>query len=192
MGLFVLIIGGLSAYVSMVDWNTYKNDIAEKFSEITGKKIEFSGSIDVQILPQPTLSAKNVKIINPNNPADVLATIDNLNTEVSLQSLLKGSPDIRSLSLIGTEIWININEKGELNWSNYGKSISDSDINTRLQSLSLQNALLHLNNEKSGIKFDLSQLNADVQAETLAGPYRLDGNFVKDEDHFGVDRKSVV
>ena len=186
LGLFVLIIGGLSAYVSTVDWNTYKNDIAEKFSEITGKKIEFSGSIDVQILPQPTLSAKNVKIINPNNPADVLATIDNLNTEVSLQSLLKGSPDIRSLSLIGTEIWININEKGELNWSNYGKSISDSDINTRLQSLSLQNALLHLNNEKSGIKFDLSQLNADVQAETLAGPYRLDGNFVKDEDHFGV------
>lgn len=186
LGLCVLSIGGLSAYVSTVDWNTYKNDIAERFSEITGKKIEFSGQIDVQILPQPTLSAKNVKIINPNNPADVLATIDNLNTEVSLQSLLKGTPDIRSLSLIGTEIWINIDEKGELNWSNYGKSISDSDINTRLQSLSLQNALLHLNNEKSGIKFDLSQLNADVQAETLAGPYRLDGNFVKDEDHFGV------
>ena len=38
LGLFVLIIGGLSAYVSMVDWNTYKNDIAEKFSDITGKK----------------------------------------------------------------------------------------------------------------------------------------------------------
>ena len=68
----MLIIGGLSAYVSTVDWNTYKNDIAEKFSEITGKKIEFSGSIDVQILPQPTLSAKNVKIINPNNPCKVL------------------------------------------------------------------------------------------------------------------------
>lgn len=187
LGIVIVAVGGLFAYISMVDWNTHRQDIADKISEITGKKIEFSGPISVELLPQPTLSAKNVKIINPNRNAEVLATIDSLNTVVSLQSLLKGTPDIRSLSLVGAEVWVNINENGELNWQNYNKSsFSNSDRNTKLQSLNIQNALVHFENAAEKMQFDLSQFNADIQAETLAGPYRLDGNFMKNQDHFGV------
>ncbi len=187
LGIVIAAVGGLFAYISMMDWNTHRQDIADKFSEITGKKIEFSGSISVKLFPQPTLNAKNVKIINPNRSSEVLATIDNLNTEVSLRSLLKGTPDIRTLSLVGAEVWVNINETGELNWRNYSKSsFSDSDRNTRLQSLNIQNALVHFDNAVEKIQFDLSQFNADIQADTLAGPYRLDGNFMKNQDHFGV------
>lgn len=187
LGILIVTGGGLTIYISMMDWNTHRQEIADKFSEITGKKIEFSGPISVELFPQPTLSAKNVKIINPNRSSEVLATIDNLNTEVSLQSLLKGTPDIRSLSLIGAEVWINVDEQGSVNWKNYNKtSFSDSDKNTRLQSLNIQNALIHFENPNEKIKFDLSQFNADIQAETLAGPYRLDGNFVKNQDNFGL------
>ena len=187
LGVFVLAVGGLTAYVSTIDWNTHRQEIADKFSEITGKKIEFSGPISVELLPQPTLSAKNIKIINPNKTSEVLAAIDSLDTKVSLRSLLKGSPDIRSLSLIGAEVWVSVDEAGEWNWkSNSAGVFNDSNINTRLQSLSIQNALVHFENAAENIKFDLSQFNADIQAETLAGPYRLDGNFIKNQDHFGV------
>ena len=187
LGVFVLAVGGLTAYVSTIDWNTHRQEIADKFSEITGKKIEFSGPISVELLPQPTLSAKNIKIINPNKTSEVLATIDSLDTKVSLRSLLKGSPDIRSLSLIGAEVWVSVDEVGEWNWkSNSAGVFNDSNINTRLQSLSIQNALVHFENTAENIKFDLSQFNADIQAETLAGPYRVDGNFIKNQDHFGV------
>lgn len=183
----MLAVGGLATYVSMVDWNKYRQEIADKFSEATGKKIEFSGPIKVELWPQPTLNAKNVKIVNPTNVDDTLATIDSLNTSISLKSLLNGTTDVRSLSLVGAEIWVSINEKGELNWKNYSVSSTNKvDINTRLQSLSVQNALVHFENAKHGIKFELSQFNADIQAESLAGPYRLDGNFVKNQDHFGV------
>ena len=116
LGVFVLAVGGLTAYVSTIDWNTHRQEIADKFSEITGKKIEFSGPISVELLPQPTLSAKNIKIINPNKTSEVLAAIDSLDTKVSLRSLLKGSPDIRSLSLIGAEVWVSVDEAGEWNW----------------------------------------------------------------------------
>ncbi len=81
LGIVIAAVGGLFAYISMVDWNTHRQDIADKFSEITGKKIEFSGPISVKLFPQPTLSAKNVKIINPNRSTEVLATIDSLNTD---------------------------------------------------------------------------------------------------------------
>lgn len=186
LGIVVLAAGGLVTYVSMVDWNKYRQEIADKFSEATGKKIEFSGPIRVELWPQPTLNAKNVKIVNPNNMDDILATIDSLNTSISLKSLLKGTTDVRSLSLVGAEIWVRINEKDELNWKNYNKASGSNDVNARLQSLSIQNALVHFENIQHNVKFDLSQFNADIQAESLAGPYRLDGNFVKNQDHFGV------
>lgn len=82
LGIVVLAAGGLATYVSMVDWNKYRQEIADKFSEATGKKIEFSGPIKVELWPQPTLNAKNVKIVNPNNMDDILATIDSLNTSI--------------------------------------------------------------------------------------------------------------
>lgn len=189
LGIIILAVAGIAGYIMMVDWNTHRQEIADKFSEITGKKIEFSGPISVELLPQPTLNAKNVKVVNPNNTTEVLATIDNMNTIVSLQSLLKGTPDIQSMSLVGAEIWVNINEEGVLNWQSYKKSaeFNETDANnTRLQSLNIQNALLHFNNEAANLKFDLSQFNADIQADSLMGPYRLDGNFVKEQDHFGV------
>ena len=85
LGIIILAVAGIAGYIMMVDWNTHRQEIADKFSEITGKKIEFSGPISVELLPQPTLNAKNVKVVNPNNTTEVLATIDNMNTIVSLQ-----------------------------------------------------------------------------------------------------------
>jgi len=185
--LFILVIGGLTVYVSAIDWNEHKEKIAEKFSELTGEKIEFTGPVNVSLLPVPTLKAQNVNIINPKKSTEKLASITDLSTEVTLSSLLKGAPDVRSLALTGVEIWIDINDKNELNWkTNKPKDLAGDNANTRLQSLSIQDALLHYNNEYLGINFDLTQVNADIQSESLYGPYRLDGNFVKDQDHFGI------
>ena len=36
----VLAFGGLTYYISTLDWNAYKKDIADKFSELTGKDID--------------------------------------------------------------------------------------------------------------------------------------------------------
>lgn len=187
LGLCILTIGGLTAYISTIDWNTHKEEIAEKFSEITGQKIEFSGRISVSLLPTPTLKAQDINIVNPEKPSEKLAAISAMSTEVTLSSLLKGTPDVRSLALTGVEIWINVNDKNVLNWKNYQKNdFSEEGANTRLQSLSIQGAFLHYDNDYIGVHFNLSQINADIQSESLYGPYRLDGNFIKDNDHFGV------
>ena len=35
----ILAFGGLTYYISNLDWNSYKGKIADKFLEITGKEI---------------------------------------------------------------------------------------------------------------------------------------------------------
>ena len=60
--LAVLAFGGLSAYVSTIDWNKHKNKIAEQFEEISGKKVVFDGPVSLSFFPSPNLSAKDIKI----------------------------------------------------------------------------------------------------------------------------------
>lgn len=190
LGLLIIIIlagGGLFAYVSTVDWNIYKQQFADKLSSLTGKKIELAGNISVKLFPTPTMIADEINIYE-NNSSEKLATIDHLDTVVTLESILKGTLDVESLSLVGAEIWVNINENNNINWikKSDNPDFTDNEINTRLQNLNIQNAVIHYDNKYLGIKFDLTQVKADIQASSLLGPYRIDGNFVKNEDHFGV------
>lgn len=105
---------------------------------------------------------------------------------MSLRALLEGTPEIESLSLNGTEIWYVVDENGVSNWRQQQKGVFlDSNIEFNRQTISIQNSWVHYQNRKHEINLEFSQVNADIVAESLVGPYRIDGNFVYAEDNFG-------
>jgi len=189
MTLFVLIVlavGGLATYISFMDWNNHKEQLASELSGILGVRIIVEGNLNGALFPQPHIEANQITIINNSN-FEKLASIERMEMAVSLPSLLRGKPDIQSLALEGVEIWVNVDEKGLTNWhQNEKPKFLTSSFETRLQSFSLLNSVLHYSNYKYDSSIDLTNLNADIQAGSLSGPYRLDGNFVKDDDHFGM------
>ena len=173
-------VGGLFAYVSQMDWNTQKDMVSSQLSEMTGKKIKFSGNLQVALLPHPQLVADNVQIINPQT-GEKLASVKRLETEVSLPSLLQGKPDVQSLSLEGFEAWFNFSEQGVSNWHQKEKAVGFVGSNSfNLHSFSVKKSTLHFNHKKYNIAFILTDFNA------AEGPYRLDGNFLKDNDRYGL------
>ena len=189
LGILLLLIiacGGAAFYVSTIDWNKYKGDIAQKFSELTGKDIKINGSVNISLLPHPSLKAHDVSVYNKGDEKNALASVKKIDMSVSLASVLEGTPDINSLSLNNAVIWVKQNEKGKLNWSFSGGEKSPDAGKTSLQTLSLQNATFHYENESADIKFDIKKINAEIQAAEIGGPYRMDGNFIKDNDHFAV------
>ncbi|MBQ9034734.1 MAG: AsmA family protein [Alphaproteobacteria bacterium] len=185
LAVIVLIAACLTVYVSNMDWNTYKNDIAARFSNTLGKKIEFSGNLNVSLWPKPHLSVKNVNILNTAT-SEKIASVKNLEAQLSLRALLEGTPEIESLSLNGTEIWYVVDENGVSNWRQQQKGMFlDSNIEFNRQTISIQNSWVHYQNRKYELNIDFSQVNADIVAESLVGPYRIDGNFMYAEDNFG-------
>ncbi len=186
VGVIVAIISGLFYYVTHIDWNAQKENIAARFSKTSGRKIEFTGNLSVSLFPSPHLVASDVNILN-DETSEKLATVDTLEAELSLRALLKGIPDIQSMTLIGSEFWWIVDENGVSNWHQKQKSqLLDIDIETGLQKLNVRNSVIHYHNRKHEFKQELKQVNAEILAKSLVGPYRLDGNFVKDNDHFGV------
>ena len=184
LGVIILLIAGLCVYVSMIDWNKHKERLSAQISEVVGKKVEVSGNLSVSYSLRPKISAQDVKIINPQS-AEVLADIPQLETNVSLLSLLKGAPDIQSLYLVDAKIWIKINENGTNNWL---QQQSDEFIENNallMQTINIENSQINFQDFKHNIKFDLSSVTAEIRAETINGPYRLDGNFMKGGEHYG-------
>ena len=184
----ILALGGAAWYVSCkMDWNQHKGKLADELSSIIGRKIVFSGDLDVSLFPIPRLSAKDIEIINQQT-SEKLAVIEQLETSVSLKSILKGTPDISSLSLSGVEVWFNYDKNNESNWQlkSDKKEASKAIKDVSFQSFNLKNSLVHINIEKYDVSLDLTNVNTDVQAASLSGPYRLDGNFMIDDDRYGL------
>lgn len=186
LGVVILAIAGLTVYVSTLDWNSRKDDIAARFSQLLGKKIEFTDNVAVSLFPHPHLSVDGVNILE-NGSNEKIATIGRMETGISLRSLLSGIPDVDSMELNRVELWYTVNKDGSANWHKLGSTqLAQDETESHLHNFNIQNSTIHYVNKKYDISFDLEQFNADVQADSLTGPYRIDGNFMKGSNHFGV------
>ena len=180
--LLILAIGGTFFYVISIDWNKHKNKISEQFYNSTGKHIAFVGNVSFKIFPTPYLNAINAKIYNSENKNEKpLLDIRNINAELSLLPLLKGEVNINKMTLDGVTVNINWDSKG-LNWQ--GDLSADQrqmmqDTNMVLNSVSLKNATVNFEAANGDVNFTLNKLNGEVMAQSVFGPFRIEGNYMK-------------
>lgn len=184
----VLIIGGLFVYAATIDWNQHKDKIAEQFALVTGKMIVFDGPVSFSLLPTPYLNAENVKIYNPGTQGGKpLATIKSLVATLSLRPLLKGNFDVKRMSLVNPEINLEVTEEGVLNWYSplpgSQKDFNESEV--QLDSVTLENASVDFVYPERDINVHLDSLNAEVMAQSILGPYHIEGSYVKDNNPEG-------
>ena len=186
----VFIVGGVSAYVAMIDWNEHKDKIAEQISDVSGKLVVFEGPVSFKIFPSPDLIASNIKVFsNEAGHQDTpLATIDKLVAKLDLWALLKGNFEVKMMSLINPKIFMEVDNDGRLNWQSSiteEQKLSLDNIEIRLDSVLLEKATLNFVNTKHDIDITLENLNAEVIAPSIFGPYRIEGSYVKDNNPEG-------
>ncbi len=188
--LAVLASVGVSFYVSTIDWNLHKDKIALQFEQITGKKIVFNGPVSLDFFPKPTLTAQDIKIFNPKQAQDQtpLASIEELVSDLSLLELLKGSFEVNKMVLRKPKILIEFSKDGKFNWQPE-KNVGDDDFapafNVAFNSIMLDDAVIHIVNPALEADITMEKVNAEISAQSLNGPYRIDGNFVKDDNPAG-------
>lgn len=190
VGLVLLIAGGISVYISTIDWNQHKDKIAAQFNAVTGKRVVFEGPVSFTLLPAPNLTARTIKIYNQNGnyTEEPLATIDSLVADLSLGALIQGNFEVKMMSLKNPEIWFKIMPDGTLNWQSpitAEQETSLSSIQVALDSVTLEKATVNFVDEKHDVNTQLQNLNGEVIAESIFGPYRIEGSYVKDKNPEG-------
>ena len=190
--LIALAFGGLTYYVSTIDWNNYKNKMAEQLENVTGKRVVINGNVGLTFWPRPHLSATNIKIYNKNaNPKMAntpLAEIKEMVADLSLMPLIHKRFVIDKMNLNDSRILIEFFDNGQTNWYTEvdpEQSFALSGVDIAFNSIMLQNSVVHIINPSWNFDSVFNKVNADISAQSLVGPFRIDGNFIKDNTPAG-------
>lgn len=101
-GLLTALLAGLSVALYVIDWNQYRDTLADLASERLGVQVELAGDLSLTFLPRPAVSARLVRI-SPGQAGfnEAIATADKIDMSLGLGALLTGSLELQSLALDG-------------------------------------------------------------------------------------------
>ena len=117
LAVLLLVVGAVLVIPSLIDWNTYKAEIAERIGAATGRAVTLDGNIDLALLPRPTLSVSGARLANlPGASEPDMVRLRKLDVRVAFMPLLRGRIQVQSVALIEPVIALEVLADGRRNW----------------------------------------------------------------------------
>jgi hypothetical protein len=151
----------------MVDWNTYRQGLEAAAAKHSGHEVTIDGPIEVTLLPQPTLMAKDVTIASNNSGTlnfELIANQADLSFEIG--PLLVGKAVVRTLHLkrpllsLPHASWQRL-RSWPLRWRDWAAPFSTLD----LEGISIANGRVGLADDAQDQMSGIRDLSLDVQID---------------------------
>lgn len=197
----LVVLSGLAIIIvpSFVDWNSYKSQVQQQVKNLTGLDSELNGNIQFSLLPSPRILIEQVKVKAPEKAHyEAPLSFERLDVNVDLIPLLSGDIKVNYVTLIKPLVNIELTEEGKINFLtselerlvNGDSTPKTQAVNSNLTSSNLPSISL----DKIGIKdgqiaiYDnkkkqentIRNINAELKAVSLAGPFYADGSLFFD------------
>lgn len=194
LGITAIVVVGLAALLlapSFIDWNQQKARIAHEVYDATGERVIIEGDVSLTLLPTPRLSAAGVRLAGAEGEPDRL-TLNSLDLQVALAPLLGGEIEVASLMMVEPVVLYEVDGHGRANWSfDPGEGVpggtadtgaatgerGDQDLALRVHSLKVEGGTLIYRDLRTDSERRIQAIDADLSADSLSGPFRLDGRF---------------
>lgn len=185
---FVVLIGLVVAGVAIlksIDFNNYKDLIAEQAKEATGRDLVIAGNLDLQISLSPKIAVEGVSFTNADwGSRKEMVTIEKFAAEVALLPLLSGTVDVKRVILEGVDLLAETDAKGVGNWvfSPEMREETKSDDGEGeitipvVRLVSVRNVKLTYKDGVTGQVQNLVVQNIDLQADGPNAPLGIDMN----------------
>jgi hypothetical protein len=100
-GLVALIVIGLTTLSHFVVWDDYRDELTARAEAMTGRSVAIQGRIDLDLLPQPTLTLGQTTLASRSGADDgVRLEVERLDLELKPLPLLGGRLDVEGVRLI--------------------------------------------------------------------------------------------
>lgn len=199
--LLVVLIGGALIGPSFVDWNQYKGQATAKIKEVTGLDVALNGDIGFVVIPVPKLMAHYIVVSSPEGAKNAnIATLKRFDVNVSLIPLLSGKVDVQSVSLIEPVINIEIDKEGNpvfmTDKINALIAPQDSEVQSAapsampeisFQNVTVKDAVITYFDHKSEGGQKLQNINFELSASNLTGPYKINGHMFYEGKAINID-----
>ncbi|SDH47982.1 AsmA family protein [Roseospirillum parvum] len=210
-------LAGLLAAPSLIDWNRYKEPVAEQLGRALGQPLAIEGELSASLLPRPTLSAGQVVLAAPpGSPAPHLARIERARVDVALAPLLRGRIQVASVRIERPDVHLERHPDGRLSWqpapagdapvagqdsgrraggllhpeAEEAPALPGGDLDIRLDRLEVADGTLTYRDLANGRQVTVGDINARLAAGSLSGPFELSGQARLGDLPLGVDLKT--
>jgi len=118
VALVVVVVGGLVVFISTSDFSAYRTEIASAVKSATGRDLKINGTIEQKTLTlSPSIVVTDVAFSNAKwGTSPHMMTAARIELEVKLLPLITGTIEVKRFRLIGANILLETNAKGQANW----------------------------------------------------------------------------
>jgi uncharacterized protein involved in outer membrane biogenesis len=121
LGLIVAVFVGGYIYLSTLDFETLKAQVAREVERATGRQLTIGGPIDLAIGLQPAVTVGQAALSNAEwGSRPQMITLERFELEVELLPLLSGDVRVNRIVLVEPDILLETSESGEGNWAMTG------------------------------------------------------------------------
>ncbi|MEX2352605.1 MAG: AsmA family protein, partial [Gammaproteobacteria bacterium] len=168
-GLLLVLCIGAVLYISTLDPNDYKAQIAESFYEETGRSLTIDGDIAISIYPWLGLEINRVTVGNAAGFGDQpFFQADHAMLRVKLMPLLREQYEVDTVRLHGAIINLQKNPEGITNWADLAGGAAESDRASDsaglplaaviLGGVDIRDANLSWDDQSTGVRYDINNL----------------------------------
>lgn len=183
-----LLVAAVLVVPSVVDWNAYKSQIAERVSAATGREVELRGDIGLSLLPAPALTVRDARLANaPGGSEQDMARLKELDVRVALGPLLSGHIQVQSIRLIDPTFLFETLPDGRFNWDLSGAGRPDGGARSgsgdglasavSFDQVTVQNGTVQYRDVRTGQSEVIDQIDARIVAGSFTGPFQGQGSF---------------
>ena len=117
LGLVLVVAVGAVVYLSTLDFNAYKPQIAQAVRDATGRELTIEGPVDLKIGLSPALAMSDVRLANAEwGAAADMVSIGRAEAQVHLIPLLSGGVEVERFILTNVTIALERQADGTANW----------------------------------------------------------------------------
>jgi uncharacterized protein involved in outer membrane biogenesis len=153
-GLGILVVGAAAAMfaiVNSIDFNAYKDLVAQQVKAATGRDLVLAGDVKVALSLTPRLAVDQVSFRNADWGSEPqMVKLDKIEADVDLIPLLSSQVRIKRLHLIGADILLETDPKGQGNWAMGNGSGGGSAPLPELDEATIENSRIRFKDGATG------------------------------------------
>lgn len=189
LGKVLVILGGILVVVLFVallaplfiDWTGFRQNFEDQASRIIGKKVTVHGNVDARLLPFPSVTLHDVRV-GQEPDGTPLVQVAEFSMDAELAPFLSGEALIFDMRVSQPKVRLRLLKDGTLDWMRG----SQSEIPAKsvvLENVHVEGGDVEFIDEQSGRTRRITDLNAEMSAKSLAGPWHIEGDAALDGEH---------
>lgn len=160
-----------------INWDHYKVNFEQEATRILGHPVHVGGAAHVSILPSPSLTFTDVEVGDPG--AEPIVTVENFAATMELMPLLQGQIRVVSMKLDRPHLRLQAGDAATIDWLQPSVGQKGNPDNVVLGDVQITGGTINFLDPHTGVAVAFGGITASVQADSLAGPWRIDGKYLE-------------